>query len=148
MPHLPLEIWMKIWTLTAIVDKQRKLLLEDIRKYPILLYIENVYSNHWGNFENESNSWLHNDIVGWLNQGRGTLWSIEPKLKEYCLRNFNINITNNDDLDTMEQQLLLKYKPTKHNLWKIYSSALTEQESKQFQDWVVKRSPIFINSIF
>ena len=123
---LPNEIWIKIYRYSAIVNNERRLLLNSIRKYKLKKEIENAYKNIWGDDHSVWLSWLDNDFCLWLNNQMGTLYCISDKLKNFYKREFELAIMSHEDLDKFENGKSSSY------LWNLYYDRLTYEELNDF----------------
>ena len=121
-PQLPNELWIKILTLSAIVDARRGRLLKEIRKYRKKRAMEKFYREYYGD---DDFDWLFNDISTWMNDYRGTLFVITDKLKNIYKQHFGIDIKNNDDITNFETDRSSK------ELWNLYYNILSEKQTDE-----------------
>tara|TARA_Y100000389_G_scaffold204506_1_gene257504 strand:- start:12949 stop:13383 length:435 start_codon:yes stop_codon:yes gene_type:complete len=122
-PILPNELWIKIWTLTAIVDSERSVFLKEIRKFKKKRNMEKFYREYHG--IGDDFDWLFNDISIWMNDYRGTLFVITNKLKIIYKKHFGIDIKNNDDITNFEKGRSGK------ELWNLYYNILSEKQTEE-----------------
>lgn len=130
---LPLEIWSKIYLFTVVVDESRSNLLVDIRKskkkrllekkYQVLFSYEGTLG-YW--------NWLHNDICCWLNNYKPTMYIISDKMKNFYQREFDINITKNDDIICSIETNKYGSRYSAKHMWNLYVRHLKENEFDQF----------------
>ena len=142
--YLPNELWSKIWLYTAIVDTKRKELLCEIRKSKIKILLEKIYFQQWGD---EYYDWLYNDIYGWINDDKPTLFQITDKMISFYKREFNVNVNSIEDIEIIEKNNLGIQRKSKF-LWSLYTNKLTEKELFLFKENILNNIPRnFISNI-
>ena len=133
MVYLPPELWSKIYMFTIVVDESHHKLLSDIRKSKKIRILESKYKVI---FKNEGTheywNWLHNDICGWINDYEPMYFVITDNMKNFYKREFNINVTSNDDIDRLVENKPNGGKYPGKYLWKKYVCHLNEDEFEDF----------------